>query len=242
MHLTSQSVLKDYQALRTAANRGAQELDRSEMTGHDLEIASAQIDSDPATQDLIVASSWNGDFSSAAARLSFRELQQEGKQILEFSAEQAKGFASAEVDKSTAMIDLATGSLLSASGTGQFVISQEIAAPGTGPVTNPNVPDEQELSIRANYGELKTAVAEHKVGEEFFVESLGRQVTLEKSSEGLIGISYWGGAFSGPGSGTLTETFREFREEGVSKLHYVKVDPGDFMGNDASEVRRTLTL
>jgi hypothetical protein len=241
MQILSQTVLRDYQALRAAANSKRAEPTTSEMTGHRLDIVVATVDDDPATPELIVARHWNGDFSAGAAKLTFAQCQHEGKQVLEFSAEQAASFASTDVKKSTALIDMESGFLIASAGNGSFVVSNA-APPVTEPITKPGQPDAQELSIRACYAELKTLAGEKKIGQEFFVEGIGRQVTLDQAEEGFIGISYWGGAFSGPGSGTLTESYREVKDNGRTVLQFTQIDPGDFQGNDASEIQRTLVL
>lgn len=245
MVIPAQSILKDYRALRSAAAEGSKNLDL-EGIGRLAVIQNSQIDNDPATTDSItVMCQGNGAFSgpgSAPGRLTFREVQQDGRPVLEFSAQEQASILDATVLQSQASIDLTSGMLISASGGGSFLVGN------SQPVSGPQSVDEQAQQakeIRASYQEIKEQIAEQKpeVGFEFFLESRGSSVTLDKSEPGLIEVSYWGGAFSGPGSGTITESFREYKEDGRAMLAYRKHDPGDiFDPSTAQTISRNLTL
>jgi hypothetical protein len=243
MKIPSANVIKDYRALRQAASEHKSSI-TSEMTGRRLGVKSAQIDEDPATTDtIVVVASGNGAFSgpgSAPARLTFTEHLQNGKPVLELTAQEADSSVGGEMQEAKASIDLQSGFLIASSGEGTYFISGEPVVAPTPPVAPPQ--DAEAASIRAGYSELKGLLSEHTVGDEFFLESLQKEVKLEKADPGLVEISYWGGAFSGPGSGTLTESFREFTQEGRSMLEHHKVDPGDFMGMGGSETRTTIAL
>ncbi|MBT9581817.1 hypothetical protein IV102_00615 [bacterium] len=108
MKISGNNILSDYQALRQAASAGQSQAEIS-LNGMPVDLVSSQIDNDPTTPDNIVVSAWDGSFSSQAAQLTFAERQQDGKQVLEFSAEQATSLVDSEKDSSKALIDMAPG-------------------------------------------------------------------------------------------------------------------------------------
>lgn len=246
MKIPSQSILSDYRALRGAASQGNPET-FLEGIQQSVELLDSRIDQDPATPDHIVVSAWNGAFSgpgSAPAKLTYRETQQDGKPILEFSASQPVSNMDPTVQNSQATIDMETGLIMSSGGTGNYLVQYDIPTPAICP--KPTEKDAQQArAIRATHSELKQLLSEKPVpvGSDFFVESLDKEVSLVKSEPGLIEISYWGGAFSGPEAGTYTETFREYREDGRDMLAYVQVNTGDPMNpGSGSTVSRNLPL
>lgn len=213
MKVSGQIVLRDYQALRQAAESKASNAEL-EMTGTSVDLVSSQIDKDPKTTDTLVASSWDGGFSSTQARLTFTERQQDGKQVLEFSADQPRSMFGSEVDHSSALIDLASGQVLASSGTGNFLVG-EAAAP-------PAKPSQQErlyASIRENYQDIQKHVA---AGETEFSQGVG-DITVKEARPGYIQVESWDGGFS---SAACTETFREYSQDGKAMLEYTKVNPG----------------
>lgn len=215
MQISGQTVVRDYQALRQAA--GSQEKQAIlEMAPRAVELVSSQIDQDPSTTDTIVASSWDGGMSSTQARLTFRELQQDGKQVLEFTAQQPRSLFATEQDQSNALIDLASGQLISSSGSGDFLVSN------SGPVV-PAQPTAQEklyASIRESYRDIQQHVAQ---GEQEFSAGMG-EITVKESRPGYIQVESWDGGFS---SAACTETFREYQDNQRAMLEYTKVDPGN---------------
>jgi len=246
MKIPSQSILSDYRALRGAASEGAPKtfLDGIQQS---VKLVDSQIDQDPTTPDHIVVSAWNGAFSgpgSAPAKLTYRETQQDGKQVLEFSASQPVSNMDPTMESSQAVIDIESGFILSAGGNGNYLVQNDIPTPVVCP--KPSDTDAQEAkAIKATHAELKQLLSDNQVqvGSDFFVESLYKEVSLVKSEPGLIEISYWGGGFSGPEAGTYTETFREYREDGKDMLAYLKVNSGDPMNpGSGSTVSRNLSL
>jgi len=232
MQVSGQTVVRDYQALRQAA--GSQEKQAVlEMAPSVVELVSSQIDRDPVTTDTIVASSWDGGMSSTQARLTFREIQQDGKQVLEFTAEQPRSLFGTEQDQSSALIDLASGQLISSSGSGDFLVSQ------SSPVA-PTLPTAQEnlyASLRENYRDIQHHVAE---GEQEFMVGMG-QITVTESRPGYIQVESWDGDFS---SGTCTESFREYQDDNRAMLEYTKVNPGSpsMVGSQPETITHRLPL
>lgn len=114
-------MIQDYQALRQAALSGQSEVEVG-LNRLPVEVVGSQLDNDPATTDTLEASAWDGRFSSQPARLSFVETQQDGRQVLEFS-----------------------GELLSASGEGNFLVSQPL------PPVKPDPLQQEYARIRSEY-------------------------------------------------------------------------------------------
>ena len=239
MTISTNNVLRDYQALRQAASQGRTNAP-SEIVGQDLAVISSRIDNDPATVDTIVAGTiFNQGMSYNEAKLTFVERQQEGKSVLEFSARQPVVWGSEVFNTSSALIDLESGFLIASAGTGNYVVAKEVApTPVPGPV-GPS--QEQEAAkIRTGYAELKEAMADQEVGDLFYLDSVDKDVTLEKSEPGLVQISYWGGSNSGNNSGTFTDIYREFPRDGKAALEFTQKYSGDFGATNSSE--RTLTI
>lgn len=125
MLINPKAVIEDYRALRSLASKRRTELGESAITGHQMSILGAYVDNDPATEDRIVTSAFDLDFSSAAAELTFIERQAERGSVLEFQAAQPKSFSSFEIDRSSALIDLSSGALLSSNGSGNYLVGLE---------------------------------------------------------------------------------------------------------------------
>ena len=84
MNISGQVVLRDYQTLRQAA--ASKEANATlEMAAQPVDLVSSQIDNNPATTDTIVASSWDGGFSSAVCTETYREYNQDGRNMLEYT-------------------------------------------------------------------------------------------------------------------------------------------------------------
>ena len=232
MKVSSQNIVRDYQALRNAASAGQSQADIS-LNSMPVDLVSSQIDTDPTTPDNIVVSAWNGDFSSQAARLTFAERQQEGHQVLEFSAEQATSLFDSNMTRSTALIDLNTGALLASSGSGNYLVS-DTAAP------TPVKPDPQAQEfarIRSNYGELKQHLAE---GEKEFYLGMN-EITVVENRPGYIELTSWDGSMS---SGEAKESYREYSQDGKAMLEYTKLTPASpfMVGSQDETIVRNLPL
>ncbi|MFN8607962.1 MAG: hypothetical protein U0931_10545 [Vulcanimicrobiota bacterium] len=223
MNISGQTVLRDYQALRQAAS--SQEKTASlEMAGQPVDLVSSQIDNDPATPDTIVASSWDGGFSSTQARLTFNERQQDGKQVLEFTADQPRSLFGGELDHSSALIDMASGQILASSGSGNFLVKD--AAPVA---PKPNPQERLYASIRASYQDIQKHIAE---GEQEFSSGIG-QITVKESRPGYVQVENWDGGFSSP---VCTETYREYKDGDRAMLEYTRLNPGSpFMAGSKPE-------
>lgn len=230
--ISPQELKLAYQSLRQAA-LDQDKTARLEIAALPVDILSSQLDQDPQTTDTIVARSWDGRMSSTTATLTFRETCQAGKQILEFSADQPRSLFGGGVDHSSAQIDLSNGELLSASGTGNFLISQ--AAPVVPPASSP-----QELlfaSIHGKYREIQQHLAQ---GEQEFSQGLGK-TTVKESAPGYVQVESWDGGFS---SSCSTETYREYSEGAGEMLEYTRFTPGSpfMVGSAAENIRHTLPL
>lgn len=232
MKISGNNILSDYQALRQAASAGQSQADIS-LNGMPVDLVSSQIDNDPTTPDNIVVSAWDGSFSSQAAQLTFAESQLDGKQVLEFSAEQATSLFDSEKDSSKALIDMASGEVLSTSGSGNFLVSGA-AAPT--PV-KPDPQEQENARIRSDYSELKQHLAE---GEKEFNLGLS-QVTVVESRPGYVELTSWDGCMS---SGQAKETYREYQQDGKNMLEYTKFTPGSpfMVGSQDETFTRNLSL
>ena len=231
MNISGQTVLRDYQALRQAASKQEKSADL-EMTGRPVDLVSSRIDNDPVTTDTIVASSWDGGFSSTQARLTFTERQQDGKQVLEFAADQPRSMFGTEQDHSSALIDLASGQILSSSGTGNFLVKD--AAPVA---PKPSAQELMFASIRESYKEIQQHIAE---GENEFSAGIG-QVTVKEARPGYVQVESWDGGFS---SATCTETYREYKDGDRAMLEYTRLNPGSpfMVGSKPETVVHNLPL
>jgi len=238
VNISGQVVLRDYQALRQAASN--KEANATlEMAGQPVDLVSSRIDNDPTTTDTIVASSWDCGFSSTQARLTFTERQQDGKQVLEFTADQPRSMFSEESDHSSALIDLASGQILSSAGTGNFLVQD--AAPVVAP--KPALQEMLYASIRESYREIQQHMS---AGEREFSAN-GNQVTVKEWAEnseagpGYVKVESWNGDFSAAAS---TETYREYNQDGRNMLEYTKVNPGSpfMVGSKPETVVHNLPL
>ena len=224
MQITPQTVVQNYQSLRQAPGSEVE----LGFPGT-ADILSRQVDEDPATPDKIVVSAWSGSFSDPGTTLTFTERQQEGRQLLEFEAVQRyNGFADVEGDRSLAVIDLASGKLLSSEGNGSYLVAE------AKPVAPAPSPEERELeAIRSSYAAVKEHV---QAGEKEF--SLGiAQYEVVEAKDGFIKTTSWDGGMSSP---QVTETFRE--KEG--SLEYTREIPATpwMIGSQPETVTRTVKL
>ena len=232
MQISSQTVLRVYQSLRTAAT-ARQESAEVGMSPELVNIVSSQIDDNPTTTDSLVASAWDGCFSHSAATLTFTERQQDGKQVLEFAADQPKEQFSAEMDSSRAVIDMKSGDLLSSSGNGNFLIFSEPPK-----ISNTQVkPDGVSAALRKSYSDIKEAAGR---GEREVWLGMG-QVTITDSKPGILVCESWDGSMS---SGTCLETYREYQKDGVSMVEHTKITPADpfMVGSQAQTVVNNFSL
>lgn len=245
MKIPAQKVLNDYRTLREAAANGEKKA-QLESAGRTVDLVSSKIDNDPATDDTIVVRSWNGAFSgpgSAPAIVTFNEVQRDGKQVLEFSAEQPISVFDPTIQRSQAAIDIESGFLLASSGTGNFVVGSPEPAVCPKPPAGPSPEEREANKIRSVYSEVEAQVSQLAPGTSFFCEALDKEVTLTQSEPGSFSLEYWGGGFSGPDSGTYVESYRRYREDGKDMLAYSKTYSGDSMtGNNASTRSRNLSL
>ncbi len=215
MKITSQNVLTDYAALRRAASAGQTEAEIS-LNGMPVEILSSHVDNDPVTPDHVRVSAWSGDFSAQPADLSFSERQQDGKQVLEFVAEQATSIFSSDKVVSKAIIDMQNGELLTAFGSGNFLVSDVQAPPA--PV-KPDPTEAKHAQVQSNYILIQQALADGK--KEFYIGMNEYQV-IERG-KGYAELSSWDGSMS---SGQVKETYREYTsEDGKAMLEYTRFTP-----------------
>jgi hypothetical protein len=232
MKISPQTVVSDYQSLRQAATAGKSEADIS-INAQPVELMTRNVDNDPATPDTIVVSAWNGDFSAPAATLSFQERLENGKQVLEFTAEQGTSLFDPDRDTSKALIDLATGELIRSEGVGNFLVSN------AGQVAPPALTAEQleQNEIRSSYRELSEQAS---TGEKEFAAGVG-SVTVQEYRPGYLQVQTWDGGFS---SGRATETFREYQQDGRTMLEYTKLIPGSpfMVGSEDQKIVRNFPL
>ncbi len=232
MKITGPSLIQDYQALRQAALSGQSEVEVG-LNMLPVEVLGSQLDNDPATTDTLEASAWDGSFSSQPARLSFVETQQDGRQVLEFSAEQSTSLFSGEVERSVARVDLASGELLSATGEGNFLVSQPLVPP-----VKPDPLQQEYARIRSEYQQLQQQLQD---GQEEL--SLGGffQASLSQREPGLIEIKGWDGGMSSP---EVTIRYREFEQDGRKMLEYTRSTPANpfMVGSRPETLTHTLPL
>lgn len=214
MKIDARTAIADYKALRGGSNEIS-------LSATPAEILKSQTDNDPATEDVLVASTWSGSFSDPGGTVTFREQNQTLK--IECSSSTS---LFEEPTVASATIDLNTSSFTSHNDTDaiQFIVAE--------PTIAPQAPD-QHKELRETYAQIKDAVAN---GQTEFQAGVSNY-ELKESRPGYIQVTSWDGGFSSP---TVTETF----EEKAGQLIYTRFTPGSpfMVGSEDETVTRTLKL
>lgn len=175
MKIDARTAIADYKALRA----GNTEIT---LSGAPAEILKSQTDNDPATEDVLVASTWSGSFSDPGGQVTFKE-QNHQLQL----AVTSHATLTDEGSTATATIDLNTNSFTSHTDSEQiqFIIAE--------PTLNTPTPQNE---LKDHYEHVKKALENPGID----------NYEVQEQRPGYLQVTSWDGGFSSP---TVTETFEE---------------------------------